>query len=65
MSNAKVCNEGYCYKISLILVKNLTADLILGTPFITLFYPFSVDQDSIRTKILNKELIFEFAYPLI
>ena len=34
VSNVHICNDEYCYKTSLILVKNLTSTLILGTIFI-------------------------------
>ena len=38
-------------------------ELILGTPFLTLLYPFSVDEKGLKTQVLGKEIIFEFISP--
>ena len=35
LPSAKICNQGYCFKNQFILVKNLSQELILGTPFFT------------------------------
>ena len=34
--------------------------MILGTPFLTLLYPFSVTEKGIVSNVLGKEIIFEF-----
>ena len=42
------------------LVKHLTTDIILGTPFISLLTPFTVTDEGIITKSLNQEVTFKF-----
>ncbi|RDX95013.1 Orf V, partial [Mucuna pruriens] len=37
--------------------------MILGTPFLTLLYPFQVTKKGLITKTLNKEICFEFIKP--
>ena len=43
LSNAYICNQGYCFKNSFILVRDISQEVILGTPFITQIYLFKVD----------------------
>ena len=38
--------------------------LILGTPFITLLYPFQVNDEGVKTTILRNTSVFPFIYPL-
>ena len=38
--------------------------LILGTHFITLFYPFQVTDKGVKTTILGNTIFFPFIYPL-
>ena len=64
VSDVHICNDqDYCYKTHLILVKDLSSPLILGTPFITKLYPFMVHDDGIRTNVFGKEIIFKFCEP--
>ena len=42
----------------------MTEPLILGTPFITLFYPFQVTDEGVKTTILGNTIFFPFVYPL-
>ena len=42
----------------------MTEPLILGTPFITLLYPFQVIDEGIKTTILGNTIFFPFIYPL-
>nr|KAJ0184480.1 hypothetical protein LSAT_V11C900504380 [Lactuca sativa] len=64
VSDVHICNDqDYCYKTHLILVKDLSSPLILGTPFITKLYPFMVHDDGIRTNVFRKEIIFKFCEP--
>ena len=42
----------------------MTEPLILGTPFITLFYPFQVNDEGVKTTILENTIFFPFIYPL-
>ena len=65
LSNVHVCNDNYCYKTNLILVKNMGSQLILGQPFITQLYPFKVNEKGLTTKVLGKKILFPFAMPMI
>ena len=65
LSNVHVCNNNYCYKTNLILVKNMGSQLILGQPFITQLYPFKVNEKGLTIKVLGKKILFEFAIPMI
>ena len=38
--------------------------LTLGTPFITLLYPFQVNDEGVKTTILRNTIFFPFIYPL-
>ena len=40
LNNAHVCHGNVCFKISFVLVKNMTNKVILGSPFINALYPF-------------------------
>ena len=39
-----ICQYNYCFRTQFMLVQNMTEHLILGTPFITLLYPFSSNR---------------------
>ena len=36
--NVHICNMHICFKTSLLLVKDMNKEIILGTPFLTLLY---------------------------
>ena len=40
LQNVHICQNNYCFRTQFVLVQNMTEPLILGTPFITLLYPF-------------------------
>ena len=40
-----MCQDNYCFRTQFVLVQSMTETLILGTPFITLFYPFQVTDE--------------------
>ncbi|ESQ33307.1 hypothetical protein EUTSA_v10005523mg, partial [Eutrema salsugineum] len=61
---AKICNQGYCFKNQFILVKNLSQEVILGTPFFTQIYPFKVTEQGISTKVVGTKLLFNFLSPM-
>ena len=42
------------------LVKNISHQIVLGTPFLTQLYPFQIDSQALRTKYNNQEILFEF-----
>ena len=55
-----ICKNDICIKTSFLLVKNISHQIILGTPFLTQFYPFSIDNQGLKTKYNNQEILFEF-----
>ena len=63
LSNAHICNQDICIKKTFILVKDLKEKALLGIPFLNSIYPMWVDDQGIRTKLLDKEILFEFANP--
>jgi hypothetical protein len=60
ISKAHVCQDNVCFKTSFVLVKNMTNKVILGLPFITLLYPFTVDQDGLITYPMDEKVKFKF-----
>ena len=50
------------FRTQFILVQNMSEPLILGTPFITLLYPFQVNDEGVKTTILGNTIFFP--YPL-
>ena len=61
LSDAHICNQGICIKQTFILVKDLKEKTLLGVPFLSSIFPMWVDDQGIRTKLLDKEILFEFA----
>ena len=55
-----ICKNGNCIKTSFLLVKNISHQIVLGTPFLTQLYPFQIDKQGLRTKYNNQEILFEF-----
>ena len=53
----KIC---ICIKNSFLLVKNISHQIVLGTPFLTQLYPFQIDEQRLKTKYNNQEILFEF-----
>ena len=45
ISNVHICNKNICFKTSLLLVKDMNKEIILGTPFLALLYHFRVDGE--------------------
>ena len=60
LSNAHICNQDICIKQTFILVKDLKEKALLGVPFLSFIYHMWVDAQGIRTKLLDKEILFEF-----
>jgi len=40
--------------------KNITSDIILGTPLSTQIYPFYVNETGVHTKIMGNPITFPF-----
>jgi len=60
LSKGYISNNGYCFKNIFLIVQNITHDVILDTPFLTHIYPFSVNETGVHTKILDKQISFNF-----
>ena len=58
-----ICNNGFCFQTTFVLIKNLTSKVILGNPFLSLLYPFIVTEEGITSKVLGHEVTFKFFYP--
>ncbi|CAL9004303.1 unnamed protein product [Prunus brigantina] len=57
---AHVCQNKICFKTSFVLVKNITDEVILGLPFISMLYPFHVEFDGVVSSYLGEEIKFIF-----
>ena len=55
-----ICKNGICIKTSFLLVKNISHQIVLRTPFLTQLYLFSIDSQGLKTKYNNQEILFEF-----
>ena len=55
-----ICKNGIYIKTSFLLVKNISHQIVLGTPFLTQLYPFQIDNQGLKTKYKNQEILFEF-----
>ncbi|KAL6332997.1 hypothetical protein AAG906_020015 [Vitis piasezkii] len=63
LTNVHIRNHDICIKQTFILVKDLKEKALLGIPFLSSIYPLWVDNQGIRTKLFDKEILFEFANP--
>ena len=57
---AHVCQDNACFKITFVLVKNMTDRVILGNPFMCLLYPFTIDSEGITTHPFGQPVKFKF-----
>ena len=55
-----ICKNGICIKTSFLLVKNISHQIVLGTPFLIQLYPFEINHQGLKTKYNNQEILFEF-----
>jgi hypothetical protein len=60
INKAHVCQDNVCFKTTFVLVKNMTDKVILGLPFITLLYPFTMDHDGLITYPMDEKVKFKF-----
>ena len=60
ITQGHICKNCICIKTSFLLVKNISHQIVLGTPFLTQLYPFQIDKQGLRTKYNNQEIVFEF-----
>ena len=64
LTDVHIRNHDICIKQTFILVKNLKEKALLGIAFLSYIYPLWVDNQGIRTKLFDKEILFEFANPI-
>ena len=55
-----ISKNGICIKTSFLLVKNISHQIVFGTPFLDQLYPFSIDSQGLKTKYNNQDILFEF-----
>ena len=53
-----ICQNDICIKTSFLLIKNISHQIVLGTPFLTQLYPFH--SQGLKTKYNNQDILFEF-----
>jgi hypothetical protein len=58
--NAHICNDGICFKTTIILVKDITSRIILRNLFLALFDSFIKTEKRISTEIMKKKILFRF-----
>ena len=63
LTDVHIRNHDICIKQTFILVKDLKEKALLGIPFLSSIYPMWVDNQGVRTKLFDKEILFEFANP--
>ena len=56
-------NDGVCFEIVFVLIKDLYFKVILENPFMALLYPFLVTGEGIKTSVLGKDIFFRFILP--
>ena len=57
---ASIHNDGFEFKTSFVLTNDIHHAVILGTPFINLITPYTVNYDGISFKAKNKRFVFPF-----
>ena len=55
--NVHICHDRIYLETAFVLIKDFPSKIILGTPFMTLIYPFLVTDEGIKTNILEKDYI--------
>ncbi|MFS7896231.1 putative retropepsin, aspartic peptidase domain superfamily, DNA/RNA polymerase superfamily [Helianthus anomalus] len=61
LPNVKICNNGECIPTSFVLVKNISNEAILGTPFLNKIFPLKeVDHKGFSATYKGKNLHFKF-----
>ena len=64
LTDVHIRNHDVCIKQTFIIVNDLNEKALLGIPFLSSIYPLWVDNQGIRTKLFDKESLFEFANPV-
>ena len=57
-----ICNGGICIRTQFILVKNIQESIIIGIPFLTTIFSFTVNLWGITTRIFEKYIFYKFIF---
>ena len=61
LNNVQISKDGICIPTTFLLVKDLSShELILVTPFLSIFMPFNADYNGIYATVQNHSIIFKF-----
>lgn len=61
LQNTILCNKGICLEMPFIMVKHLSHRVILGKPFLHMFYPIkSITEEGITSNVNQQDIIFKF-----
>jgi len=60
LPSAIIKNDGLQIETPFLLVKNLSNEVILGTPFIKTIFPITITNQGISTQYLGKTILFKF-----
>ena len=63
LTDVHIHNHDTCIKQTFILIKDLKEKALLGIHFLSSIYSIWIDNQCIRTKLFDKEFLFEFANP--
>ena len=56
ISKVHICNKNVCFKTSLLFVKEMNKEIILGTLFLALLYLFRVDKEGLKSVYKDQEI---------
>ena len=62
ISNIHICNQNVCYKTSLLHVRDMNKEIILGTPFLALLCHFKINDEGIKIVYKVQNICFKFIY---
>ena len=63
LTKTYIYNNGINFRTPFFLTDKLSSKVILGNPFLALFYPFSMTDNGIYTQIFETEIFFKFILP--
>jgi hypothetical protein len=61
LNNVHVCQNNICFHIPSVLVKDMTDKVVIGIPFIAMFYPFTAELDGVSIVKMGIPVKFHFA----
>jgi hypothetical protein len=61
LNNIHICQNNVCFHIPSVLVKNMIDKVILGIPFIVIYFPFKAELDGVSKIKMGVPVKFHFA----